>query len=122
MNNKEKQIKVWGVTTIFISILVIIPSITLLFNMLTGASKQLQYGYSVYAFALVLLGSIPSLISIVFGIITYSIYHKNRQLLYTTNMQLYYNRKKLALFALLLSISSAVLIILDLFLDTFVFQ
>ena len=113
MSSKEKQIKAWGVTTIILSILVITPALILLFKMLTGTNRQAEIGYSMYAFMLVLLGSIPSLISIVFGIITYSKYHKNKQL--------YYNSKKLALFALLLSISGAVLIIFDLLLDTFVF-
>ncbi len=113
MSSEEKQIKAWGVTAIILSTLVIIPSIILLFNMLTGTSRQTQYGYSMYATMLVFLGSIPSLLSIIFGIITYSKYHKNKRL--------YYNSKKLALFALLLPISSAVLIIFDLLLDTFVF-
>lgn len=114
MSSKEKQIKAWGVTAIILSILVIIPALILLFNMLTGTNRQAAVGYSMYATMLSVLGFIPLLLSIIFGIITYSKYHKNKQL--------YYHSKKLALFALILSISSAVLIIFDLLLDTFVFR
>ena len=116
MNNiysKEKQLKKLGTTAKILSLLVIIPSIMLLFIMLTGINKQTQYGYSMYAMVLAVLGFIPSLLSIIFGIITYSKYHKNKQL--------YHNSKNIALSALLLSISSAIMIILDLLLDTFVF-
>lgn len=113
MNNKEKQIKALGTISIIFSILVIIPSIILLFNMLTGTDRQMQSGYSMYAAALVILGTIPSLLSIVLGIIAYSKYRKNKQICQ--------NSKKIALFALLSSISSAIIMVLDLLLDTFVF-
>ena len=113
MKNKEKQINTLGTISITLSIFIIIPSIILLLNMLTGISRQAQYGYSMYAATLVFLGTIPSLLSIVLGIIAYSKYHKNKQICQ--------NSKKIALFALLLSISSAIMIVLDLLLDTFIF-
>ncbi|MBQ2695405.1 hypothetical protein IJG04_02085 [Candidatus Saccharibacteria bacterium] len=113
MSDKKKQIKYYGITAIILSLPVVIPSIILLLSMLSGVGKQTQYGYSLYATFLVVLGTIPSLLSIIFGIISYSKYHKDKHL--------YQNYKKLITFALLSSIMSAVLMILDLILDTFIF-
>ena len=113
MNNKKDHIKTLGTVAIILSVLVGIPSIMLLHSMLIGVGKQFQSGYSMYAAMLVFLGAIPALLGIILGTITYLKYHKNKQLCQ--------NSKKLALFALLLPILSAILIILDLLLDTFVF-
>lgn len=113
MNNEKEQIKDWGTMAIISSLSVGIPSVMLLLGMLIGTGKQAQYGYSMYVTMLVFLGTIPALLGIVLGAITYSKYHKNKQL--------YRNSKKLASFALLLPILSTILIILDLLLDTFVF-
>jgi len=113
MNNKEKQIKALGTISIIFSILVIIPSVILLLSMLTGTGRQVQYGYSMYSVMLVFLGTVPSLLSIILGIITYSKYRKNKQICH--------NSEKIAFFSLLLSISSAIIMVLDLLLDTFAF-
>lgn len=113
MNNEKEQIKDWGTMAIILSLSVGIPSVMLLLGMLIGTGKQSQYGYSMYVTMLVFLGTIPALLGIVLGAITYSKYHKNKHL--------HRNSKKLASFALLLPILSAILIILDLLLDTFVF-
>jgi fumarate reductase subunit D len=114
MYKKEKEIKHLGITAIVLSVLVIIPSIILLLNMLTGANRQAQYGYSMYTFMLSMIGAIPTLLSIIIGIIAYCKYHKNKQS--------FQNLKELASYALALPVVSAVLIILSLLLDTFVFH
>lgn len=111
MINKTKQIKTFGITTITLSALVGIPSIILLFSMLTGIGRQTQFGYSLYVVVLIVLGTIPALLSIIFGIITYAKYHKNKKL--------YYNSKKLATLALLLPILTATLMTLAILLDAF---
>ena len=83
--------------------------------MLTGIGKQHhQYGYSMDLAILIFLGSIPLLLSIIIGIITYARYHKNKQKLPTSI-------KKIALLALLLPIISTILMFLAIMLDTFVF-
>ena len=113
MNDKKEQIKTLGTLAIILSVSVGVPSAMLLLSMLIGVGRQIQYGYSMDVLILVFLGTVPTLLGIILGTITYSKYHKNKRL--------YRNNKKLASFALLLPILSAILIILDLLLDTFVF-
>lgn len=114
MKRKKEQIKNLGMAAISLSASIGIPSIILLLSMLIGIGKQFQYGYSMYIAMLIFLGVIPLLLSIILGIITYIKYRKNRHILPTTI-------KKIALLALLLPLLSAILVFLDIILDTFVF-
>lgn len=115
MDNKEKRIKILGNIAKILSILVAIPSIILLFNMLTGKERQSQYGYSMYTTMLLLFGTIPALISIILGAKAYSTYRKNKQ-------SLSIETKKRASSALIMPISCAALMLLITLLDTFVFK
>lgn len=114
MNRKKEQIETLGNIAIILSALIGVPLIMLLLSMLTGIGKQHQYGYSMDLAILIFLGSIPLLLSIILGIITYARYHKNKQKLPTSI-------KKIALLALLLPIISTILMFLAIMLDTFVF-
>ena len=113
MKKKDGQIETLGSAAITLSALVGIPSIILLFCMLVGIGRQVQYGYSMYVVLLLFLGSVPSLLSVIFGIIAYSKYYKNSQFCQKS--------RKIALLALLLPMLSAALMILDLHLDIFIF-
>ena len=113
-NHKEKQIIEFSNLAIFFALLIITPSILLLLNMVTGIGRQSQYGYYMYIVMSLFLGTIPSILSIVFGIIAFSKYHKNRHFLPTST-------KKKASFALFISIFNLILLIAVLLLDTFVF-
>lgn len=112
MNDKEKHINTLGIISIALSILIIAPSIRLLLDAITETSKQPSYNYSMYVLILIVLGTIPSLLSMILGIMAYSKYRKNKQICQ--------NSKTIAFLAILLSISGATIMILDLLLEAYV--
>jgi hypothetical protein len=113
MDNNKKQIIVMGITSIVLSILTAIQPIIILLNMLTGNAKDKYYGYSLHLTIIIFLEAVPLLLSLILGAIAYSKYRENKKL--------YQKSKLIALLGLSLPITGALLIILDLLLDTFVF-
>lgn len=116
MHNRTKnQIKELSIIAMLFAFLVIIPSVKLLFSMITGTDKDVQYGYSMHILFLAILGSIPSIVSIIISIQALTEYRNNKYFLPVSI-------RILTSSALSISIISLVLIIIDSLLSMLVFH
>ncbi len=113
-SDENSTMEVLGILSIAISLPMILASIGLLIKMMAGIDRNPQYGYSMGVVFLLFLGIIPSILSIIFGAIAFSKFHKNEKFS-SPKMRTF------AIVALSMPIASLALILFDAFLDAFLF-